>query len=347
MIYFLFLLILISFSNYKYYGGEFHNEYLNKDNTTLINGIFICIVFLAHFTDYVVLNNPLDRPYNKFRWELGQLQVAMFLFYSGYGIMSSIFHKGQYYINSLPLQRIVKTLLHFNIALTAYLFLFIVRNGFPPLDRLLKSIIAWNGFGNSNWYIFVMLSLWCITYFIFRIFPISNIKTAWLLLLITIAEIYILSEVKQSWWYNTIICFPIGILYRYYIDDINYLLFNNKRYIIIFLLAIFTLVISHKYNRVFIIQQIEVIAFVISILLVTMKIQLKSNMLMFCGTHLFEIYILMRLPMSILAPYFNGHNYRFFVVVSIVTALSAYIFKILLEKIDNRLFVEKCETKHN
>ena len=49
---------------------------------------------------------------------LGQLMVATFLFYSGYGIYYQITHKGDNYIKSMPLKRI--------IAFICFLFLFVI-----------------------------------------------------------------------------------------------------------------------------------------------------------------------------------------------------------------------------
>lgn len=54
---------------------------LNKEQTTCINGIFVLFVFLSHFGQYETM------PWNNLLLAIGQLMVAPFLFYSGYGIM--------------------------------------------------------------------------------------------------------------------------------------------------------------------------------------------------------------------------------------------------------------------
>lgn len=63
MIYFLFILCLLLASNYKFYQKGYCNNYIDKEHSNVINGFFIGIVFLNHFTDYAKLYNSLDIPY--------------------------------------------------------------------------------------------------------------------------------------------------------------------------------------------------------------------------------------------------------------------------------------------
>ena len=60
-------LILIYFINLKFDLKNFNYEYLEKKNTTIINGLFVIIVFFS-------------------LGKIGQLMDTPFLFYSGYGI---------------------------------------------------------------------------------------------------------------------------------------------------------------------------------------------------------------------------------------------------------------------
>lgn len=89
MIYFLFLLLIVSCSSMKIAGeGQFHKDYLSKENTTAINGIFVVLVLLCHFTQYVRFGSGLvDQSFLFFKSHLGQLVVTTFLFFSGYGII--------------------------------------------------------------------------------------------------------------------------------------------------------------------------------------------------------------------------------------------------------------------
>ena len=61
-------------------------DYLSRDVTTSVKGIFILMVFFSHFNSYVQYTELLDRIYTIPFVMIGQGMVTMFLFYSGYGV---------------------------------------------------------------------------------------------------------------------------------------------------------------------------------------------------------------------------------------------------------------------
>lgn len=112
------------------------NRALNKEQTTCINGIFVLFVFLSHFGQYETM------PWNGVLLAIGQLMVAPFLFYSGYGIMEQIKRRGIVYIDSMPRKRILKFYIHFCMALCIYLFLsFLLRKEYSFV-RIIFSFTA-------------------------------------------------------------------------------------------------------------------------------------------------------------------------------------------------------------
>ena len=171
-----------------------NQHYIDKYQSNVIKGFFIGLVFLSHFKQYVSLSNPLDIPYIHLQGYLGQFIVALFLFYSGYGLMYSIKSKGMSYIIKLPIKRIGKTLLHFDLAVTIYLLIYISRHGVPSFYKIIMGYIGWNGFGNSNWYIFIVIILWLITYLVFiSVHTKKYLKQCHLITIITIMTAFILS----------------------------------------------------------------------------------------------------------------------------------------------------------
>ena len=101
---------------------EFNTDYMSKDNTNIVKGVFVVFVFFSHCTQYLTLDGPLDKPYMDIRHFMGQMIVAMFLFYSGYGIMESIKSKSFGYVKKIPIRRILKTLINFDIIVLLYYF---------------------------------------------------------------------------------------------------------------------------------------------------------------------------------------------------------------------------------
>ena len=88
MLIFLMFIIMIAFVGLKAAKpGEFFDNYMSKENTTAINGIFVLLIFLSHAEGYVTSDGILDTAYLTFKDNMLQLIVVSFLFYSGYGIM--------------------------------------------------------------------------------------------------------------------------------------------------------------------------------------------------------------------------------------------------------------------
>lgn len=125
MIIFYLILAIIVLSRAKIKTNGQHEDYLSFDTTNCIKGVFILFVFIKHATPYITnsgyeYTSIYDKLFLMVDSRVGQWIVAMFLFYSGYGIMESIKKKGEGYINSIPKKRILTTLINFDIAVLIY-----------------------------------------------------------------------------------------------------------------------------------------------------------------------------------------------------------------------------------
>ena len=202
---------------------EKNEEYLSKDNTNTIKGIFLFFVFISHFIGYKVYlqDSYIDTIGVTIIKKMGQLMVTLFLFYSGYGIMESAKKKGTEYINNLPRKRILTTLLHFDIAVLVFMIAsrYFITHDFS-LKKLVLSLIGWDGFGNSNWYIFCIIILYFIAYLSLKSF--KDKKNIVISMFIgTLLYTIIMSFYKETWWYNTAFCFALGFAYSAYKEKIE------------------------------------------------------------------------------------------------------------------------------
>ena len=171
---YLVLIIIISLIGIKFFVKDSNKDYLSKENTNCIKGIFILIVFYSHLCTYIPYQHSKDFLMYDLRSFLGQLMVTMFLFYSGYGIYESIKKKKSNYVNNIPIKRILITLLNFDIAVLTFAVVNqLIGNG-KTLEEILLALTGWGGIGNSNWYIFAILFLYLSTYISFKIFDNSS-----------------------------------------------------------------------------------------------------------------------------------------------------------------------------
>lgn len=163
------LLLLILFQMRKQ-----EDNYMEKEQCNGIKGIFIVLVFIRHVLQYITkaeadLCTLWDAPCLLVDHLLGQLIVALFLFYSGFGVMESFKQKGSSYVSSMPRKRIIGTLLNFDVAVLCFVLVDLCLGVEITWKQTILSFVAWDSVGNSNWYIFTILLCYTLSYGIFRL----------------------------------------------------------------------------------------------------------------------------------------------------------------------------------
>jgi hypothetical protein len=169
-------IILCALSGIKLCRSGYFPDYIDRTQTNCIKGLFILVVFVRHINQYIAksgyeYSGIFDRCFNLIDDHIGQLLVVMFLFYSGYGVMESIKHKGDTYIQAIPKHRFLSTLLNFDVAVLAFVILDLILSIDITSDKVLLSFIGWQSVGNSNWYIFVILLCYLAVYMSHKITP--------------------------------------------------------------------------------------------------------------------------------------------------------------------------------
>lgn len=317
----------------------FFEDYMSIEKTTSIKGIFIIIVFFSHFIGYISINNSLDEYAIKPIVLLGQCMVTMFLFYSGYGIMESVKKKDLLYIRTMPKNRLFGTIYRFDIAVLIFFIIGLLMGKKYSFIQVLLSFIGWESVGNSNWYIFVVLLLYLFSYISFTLFRNNHRLALTSITALTIIYIFVLwyFNLKETYWYDTAICYPLGIAYSLNKSKIETIIKNKKKSYVFCLLTITILFIvlkclpSNGLNIIFYFLRMPV--FVALIVLITMKVSFNNKVLNWFGTHLFEIYILQRIPMIVFKHIGLDENiYVYFVLCMIVTLLLAWGYKIVIDK---------------
>jgi hypothetical protein len=126
--------------------------------------------------------------------------------------MESIKKKGEDYVALIPRKRILTVLLNFDIAVLVYVILAWLLANEMSIGKILLSFVGWESVGNSNWYIFVIILAYLITYVSFVCSKNKRISTYTVCSLLFLAML-VLSVFKGNWWYDTILCFGAGLLY--------------------------------------------------------------------------------------------------------------------------------------
>ncbi len=325
------------------------DSFISLKQTASINGIFVMLVLLSHFSQYAPMGK-YDAFFQKFIDQMGQLIVVTFLFYSGYGIMYSIINKEKY-ISTIPL-RFLKLLLHFDLALVPYLIVGLATGDRYPIAIYLQALIGWRTIGNSTWYIFATL---CLYVFVFIAGIIAKNRYELLVTLVSVTcvlFIFLLGAMgKADHWFNTILCFPAGMFFALCYPKIMSFFTKKTLYVTGILVSMLICLICHKlpghignhYIRVFL-YETKSIAFVWIIISVSWFFVIGNPILKWLGGYVFEIYILQRIPM-ILLENVAMNKYLYFAICVVVTLVMAVVFKkvemYVDKKINEKLVVNK------
>ena len=353
MVFFLMILLAVSVSGSDFCRpGEFNAEYLNKRNTAAVNGIFVILVLLSHYAQYADFGGVYDVPYLGLREHLNQLVVATFMFYSGYGMTEALRSKGNEYVRKIP-KKFWQLLLRFDLALVLYLIANAVLGIRYPLDQTLLAFTTWTAIGNSNWYITAILVLYVILYISFGLCLAggNNVKRRYIAVVLTFVlttgAIYIQIILgRPAYCYDTMLLLPLGCLYSEARPKIERFVKRNDGVYLLTMsaaAAIYMFTYNHRWDYGIIVFSIWGVAFISLVLLVTMKITIYNGFLEWTGKHVFGIYILQRLPMTVLEQLglIESHKYMSLTAVIIITfAMAEYFQKYtdrLLKGIEYRL----------
>lgn len=315
MIIFYIGILFLSLWKIKFKRHGFFNDFTSKEQSDSIKGIFILFVFVRHILQYIIqsgysFSSVTEKLFLKIDSQLDQLIVVMFLFYSGFGVMESILHKGFPYIKEMPLKRILPTLLNFDIAVLAFFILNLTLGIEMSPKEVALSFVAWDSLGNSNWYIFDIILCYITTWISFLITAKHKAlcirKSNYFSLFIFIVILIILGLTKKIWWYNTLFSFFAGVLFSQKKEQI--IPFLKKNYAVLLFVTTLAFIGLHLiHHNVFGLKfNLESIFFALSVILFTMKVKINNKALQWLGKNLFPLYIYQRLAMILLYEMDNG-----------------------------------------
>lgn len=336
-------------------SSDGHSDYIGRNQTDSIKGIFAIIILFSHMRGYLPPPGENDIVFYSTLVFIDQLMVVMFLLYSGYGVMESLKRNRQKYYDTFLTHRLLKTWLMFAIAVGLYFILALVLGHEYPAKNYIWCWIGWESIGNSNWFVFDILVLYLITYsglFVANRMRLSLKKCTIIVLVLTfIFDIFLKSSGKDAYWYDTIIAYPVGMLFSLYKPQIEKRA-RGYRWIMLFLVfaglflacryvSMSDLLKANGATRM--VNHLMYIStssfFAIALVFLTMKLKLDNAALRWLGVNAFAIYILQRLTMILCAEAgLNKHSLVFAAIVIPSTLLIAAIFTASTNRMNAILF---------
>ena len=318
-------------------------DYLSKDQCNSIKGLFIALVFICHVSGYLdnlgyVYPGPFEQMFLLIRNSLGQTTVALFMFYSGYGVMRSFQVKGVDYLYSMPRHRLLSTLLNFDVAVFVFLIVDMFIGRFPNTLTIAKALVAWESIGNSNWYIFTILLCYLLFFAAHSVVVLatkdnrhfSAIILLWAALFLGMTTLHYIGQ--PSWWYDTMLVFGFGATWANFRDKLDKIILQKwPQFVILSAVSCVATRFLPPSGMCGLFGNMYTGSFTVFVLLLTMRICIGNMLLSWMGRELFPIYIFQRLPMLILVTLWpsavKDHPTIFVVVTAAVTAAIAMVHR--------------------
>lgn len=217
-------ILLFIFTSLKIRRNSEDTEIFSRSQTASINGLFVFMIFIRHFSEYI-------QP-GQFDWILGtgqryldQLIVVSFMFFSGYTFFLQQ-NKNSGYIRKLP-KKILVLWLMFTVTVAAFLLMQFLRGNTYDIVTVLLSFLGVRKVGNSNWYVFAIMFLWLFSYISF-----SQKKVRPCIAMAVLTAVYMtvfsLFFIKDPVMYNTVIAYLYGIIFAKHEKSILAKLSNKK-----------------------------------------------------------------------------------------------------------------------
>ncbi len=343
-------LIVLGAFGAKWNLHGYRDDALSVRQTGAIRGFFALLILLSHMKAYLVLSTPGDRLFGAILSKIGQLMVTVFFFYSGYGIARR-YRMQQDYDKGFLKHRIVKTWFHFAVAVALYAMMNPLIGVHYPVRDILLAFTARISIGDSCWFIFDTLLLYCLVLLTFGLIRLVGRFYRWstqsrcvffagTVTLLSCGLILILRHYfyPEPLWYNTLLCFPVGVLLELLQKPICRALQHTWCYVLtgILLLAMFAAAMAHGGTLIY---GIASCCFVLLITWLSMKLRFGNRVLLWFGRYSFFLYIYQRIPMNLMQALGIQHHSYWFALLSICAApLLAWMMGRVQARLDQKLF---------
>lgn len=323
-VYLIALLVLLLFGAKKAKKGEFFDNFLDLSVAKGLQGFAAVAIMLHHLTQKITQYGQIDKGSIGIMNDVGVLLTGMFFFFSGYGLYLSYVTKENYLGNFL-MKRLPTVLIPFYTTNTVFTLLSLILGYEMTVGEFFLYITGLVLLNSQMWYIVEIVFLYLAFYMVFKNVKKQNAAfgcMAGFMLVMTVGSLFLGHDYKYAcqgawfkgeWWYNSTWLFFVGMLIARCREGI--VTFAKKRYVILLPFGIILFVLLHKATLymlqnvgywkeyegypgymekalTWLVQTPAVVVFVLTFLLLTMKVQFGNRMLSFLGKIAIELYLI-------------------------------------------------------
>ena len=300
-------------------------DYLSKENTDCVKGVFALFVVTCHCRNFMTSLN--DTILGMILTSVGYLSVAVFFFFSGYGLETQYQKRGKDYIKDFPKHRILPL---YAICVLAVLFYAVYRTVLfekVPMLAIVKSLLFGSTIMSYGWYLQASVLLYLLYYLARRFLPEEK---CWIGLLLGGGIYVFLSGLLTSGllYVQSILAFPLGLLLAHRKLEFDRLC--SKKWWAVFFASFAAFSVTLLVGNLPIGPKLLWIPslllssafFAIFVLMLLQKIRVDFPPIRKLGTLFSEIYIAQEVPISLLRSQYvyieNDYLYLAAVLIAVV-----------------------------
>jgi len=286
------LILLFAGAKFSKRGEFFENNFSAKE-TRALKGVFAIYVVFHHLCTYLADFFP---SFFAFKY-LGFLMVGGFFLISGYGLMYGVINK-ENYLKGFFKKRILSVLIPYYIINLFYIYANCITG------TASKKYIVLSLFGFNLWYVMAIVILYIGFFLSFRLFDVKKGAVSitvftflYIAVMLVLYKVYNISSLG-FWWYNSCICFVVGIWYCRFKDKITGFIKNNYIYVLsasfLGLVGLYAYICLNYNADTLLLLTLEIlcsVVFVLFVLTLTLKMQIGNPVLNICGDLSLELYL--------------------------------------------------------
>lgn len=262
-------------------SGDVNSGHLSMESANMLRGLFAMVVVYHHLAQ----NTSAGITFRHFAY-VGYLAVAVFFFFSGYGLQKK-YMTDAFYGRRFLSRRIPTVLIPYAIMTAVYWLAYAARGEVYSFADVARSL--WNGspLDGNSWYIINIL----IFYFVFwGLMRVCKKRYAGMLVGASVYYViwaFICRKLSYGgWWYNSTHLLVLGMFWAWREEKIYPVLKKFDFLLIPFGVVFYVASVFHLLPDL-----LSAVLFVLSVLLLTMKFRVGNRILRFLGNISFEIYM--------------------------------------------------------
>lgn len=270
-------------------------DFLNRNYTYLLRGVCMILIVFAHTANE--FPEVLAQYHLSSILICGRYATGIFLFLSGYGLTLSIRN------NEIDKGYVVKHLKNLLVPYVVFWLFYIIAdcviNGFSISFNLYKEFLFLKMPYVDTWFFRTILGIY-IVYFLWAKFCKQYVATVMAISVIVYMVILVCLGM-DSWWWNTILCFPLGILIAV---RPSFLKVRDMRWTTLAILLLL-FILSHKYMPSQTLQAIIPPLFCclfFACLSLKIRITKARTTLAFIGKNSLYMYLMEEIPIDCIRP---------------------------------------------